>query len=144
MITFGHTLTFTPGKPLPVQLRNFYEPEAGYVWSNSKWCEIVFPFSVGTGKLPKAADLILDLDVFKVPPEFPSQAIMIYLNGVRIGQYNVTEQKTFLISIPVALLKAQENSLVIDTPESAKPLAWGVEDDRILGVQLFSAQIQPA
>lgn len=144
MITFGHSLTFTQGKPLPVELRNFYEPEDGYVWSHSKFCEIVFPFSTGFNKAPAKCDLMLDLDVFKAPPELESQSIMVYLNGIRIGQYSVTGQNTFVITIPTSLLKEHDNSLVIDTPDVTKPQKYGIADDRLLGVQLFSVQIQAA
>jgi hypothetical protein len=67
---------------------------------------------------------------------------MVYLNGIRIGQFTVTGQNTFVISIPAQLLKAEENSLVIDTPEATKPEDFGVPDNRVLGIQLFSVQIQ--
>lgn len=144
MITFGHSLTFVPGKALPVVLRNFHPPEEGYVWSDSKWCEIVFPFSAGTTRVPKAADLILDLDVYKAPPEFPGQTLMTYLNGMRIGQFDVKGHQTFVVPISTALLREQENSLVIDTPMSNTPSSFGVKDERVLGVQVFSVQIQPA
>lgn len=144
MITLGHALTFSPGKPLPVILRNFYEPEDGYVWSHSKWCEVVFPFGAEFDSLPKNCDLVLDLDVFKAPPQFQAQPIMIYLNGFRIGQYDVNAQKTLVVSFPSSLLRKEDNSLVIDTPSSDKPVNYGINDDRLLGIQLFSAHIQPA
>ena len=144
MITYGHSLVFVAGKVLPVKLKNFFEPEDGYVWSTSKWCEIVFPFSFGKGNRPVSSDLILDLDVFKAPPKLETQPIMVYLNGIRMGQYDVRGQETHLITFPTALLREFDNSLVIDTPQSTRPSLYEIKDGRILGIQLFSAHIQPA
>lgn len=144
MIAFGQPLNFGAGKPLPVVLRNFHEPEVDYVWSSSKWCELVFPFHSAKHPNAKACDLILELDVYKAAPTLPAQSIMVYLNGLRLGQYDVAGLQTLVMPLPVALLKATDNSLVIDTPQSAKPQQFGLDDDRVLGIQLFSVQIQPA
>lgn len=145
MITFGHLLTFQTGKPLPVVLRNFHEPEEGFVWSHSKWCEIIFPFTAGKKPTSSMTDLLLDLDAFKAPPKLPSQPIMIYLNGLRVGQYDIARHDTRVISIPTSLLKEADNSLTIDTPGSSRPSDYSSsQDQRILGIQLFSVQFHEA
>jgi hypothetical protein len=145
MITFGYCLNFEPGKQLPVLLRNFHAPEDGFIWSLSKWCEIVFPFTHGKGSTSSTSDLLLDFDVFKAPPKLASQAVMIYLNGLRIGQYDIAYQDTRVFSIPTALLKDSDNSLTIDTPDASSPSDYfETDDERTLGIQLFSVQIQRA
>ena len=145
MITYGFPLTFEPNKAVPVILRNFYDLEKGFVWSKSKWCEIVFPFSGKTGTSSEYSDLLVDFDVFKAPPSLNQQSVFFYLNGVRLGQYDVVTHDTRVISFPTALLKAEDNSLVIDTPQSDSPANHMDGDDtRLLGIQLFSVQIQSA
>lgn len=144
MLEISKTQTFTHGKNVPMLLRNFYEPEDGYVWSRSKWCELIFSFSFGNYPKPLLTDFVIDLDVFKSPPNLMSQAVKIYFNGKRVAQYDIDCRREIIISVHSSEILTSENSLIFDTPESASPSAWGMGDERILGVQIFSLHIQPA
>ncbi len=143
MLTFKNSIEFAKGKAPAVLLKNFYEPENGFVWSTSIWAEIVFAFSDGVSPKDRAADLILDLDVFKAPPTLPSQSVKFYLNGLRVGSRDVAARTMAIVSFQSGILKPTDNVLTLDTPQATMPNKFSIEDGRCLGVQLFSMQIRP-
>jgi hypothetical protein len=144
MLTYDNSVQFTKGEDPTVVLRNFYPPEDGFVWSSSRWSDVTFGFSAGPDRRPKNADVILDLDVFKVEGQIDGQNALIYVNGLRVGSHNITRRTTVVISIDAALLKPRENVLTFDTPDSRTPSDHGIADKRLLGIQLFSMKIRPA
>jgi hypothetical protein len=141
MLTFENSLTFSTTEEPNAQLRNFWGPEDGFIWSTGKWSEITFQF--GPPKKPVAGlcDLILDLDVFKVEDKHEGQNVLVYLNGARIGSLFCQRRATYVFPFDASLIGA-ENNLTIDTPDSESPGKFGNEDARVLGVQLFSMQIR--
>lgn len=142
MLTYDNSLTFAKGVEPDATLRNFWGPEDKFVWSTGKWCEIVFGFHA-EGKAPgPLVDLILDMDVFKVPEKLLGQNLFVYLNGLRIASQFCQRRTTSVASIDPKLLRASENMLTIDTPDSAMPSDFGVADTRLLGIQLFSVQLR--
>jgi len=144
LLTFANTVSFTEKGNNPVALRNFSEPEDGFVWSHGTWAEIVFSFT-DDPKLPaKVADLMIELDAFKVPPAFPGQDVFIYINGLRLASHFINRRLTILGSFPRNFLRASENVITIDTPGVVNPRDHGVEDGRKLGVQVFNIKIRPA
>ncbi len=143
MLSYKNSVSFQKGESPPVLLRNFYEPEDGFVWSTSKWAEIIFSFSEGIPQRTKTSDLILDIDVFKAAPKLPHQTVKFYLNGWRIGTRDVIGRTTTLIPFNPTILKTVENVLTLDTPDAGIPVRFGVPDERRLGVQLFSIQFRP-
>jgi hypothetical protein len=138
MLSYEDSLTFFAGEEPPVLTEGFWPPEQGFIWSKGNWCEIVFPFE--KTKPTNRSDLILDLDAFK--PEEAGQNVKIYLNGIRIGTKFVTSRMTFVVNFPTSILNAEDNVLTIDTPDAMTPLSVGIQDDRVLGIQLFSVQIR--
>lgn len=143
MLTFKNTVTFAQNQTPPVLLRNYFEPENGFVWSTSKWSDIIFNFGNGSSTKPRSADLVLDLDVFKAPPKLPHQTVKFYLNGLRVGARDITDRAVTVIALDLALLRPRENVLTLDTPDAAIPSEFGIPDGRLLGVQVFSIQIRP-
>jgi len=143
MLTYKNSLEFLKGKPPAVLLRNFFEPENGFVWSTSTWSEIIFSFADSGLNKDKSADLILDLDVYKAPPKLPGQTVKCYLNGLRIGSRDIIDRTVSIVTFDAGLLKPTENILTFDTPQASIPSDFGVDDGRRLGVQLFSMQIRP-
>ncbi len=144
MLSFEDSITFLAGKEPPVRLRNFWEPENGFVWSTDRWCEVAFPFDFKGRPANGAAELILDLDVFKVDEKLPGQNIMIYLNGLRIGSIFCHKRVIAVLGFDGKILNKDENTLTIDTPEHASPFDFGGLDKRSLALQLFSIQIRNA
>ncbi len=144
VLNYENSLNFYKGMQPAVLMRNFCDPEDGFIWSTSKWCDINFDFNHGAGKPKGSVDLLLDLDVFKAPPILSSQNVLIYLNGLRIGSYNIHAQVNCIASFDPAILRAHDNVLTFDTPDASKPEDFGIPDWRILGIQLFSIQIRPA
>ncbi|MGD0721555.1 MAG: hypothetical protein ABR970_10995 [Roseiarcus sp.] len=142
MLTFDNSVTFLKGKEPEIGLRNFWEPENGFVWSTGKWCEVHFAFDRGGKAAGAAADLILDIDAFKVPEKFDGQNFMIYLNGLRIGSHFCVRRTPVIASFETDLLNSADNILTIDTPDVALPKEHGLQDSRLLGLQLFSVQIR--
>ena len=142
MLDWRNSTSFRRGENSSLALRNFSEPEDGFVWSHGKWCEIVFEFAEPTSDGRALADLVLDLDVFHAPPDFTHQSVLIYLNGLRIASSYIARRPTYLAPFASALLKPSENVLTIDTPDVIDPRKFGVDDARYLGIQLFSLQIR--
>ena len=142
MLDWRNSTSFKRGENSSLALRNFSEPEDGFVWSHGKWCEIVFEFADAASAKDALADLVLDLDVFHAPPEFTHQSVLIYLNGLRIASSYIGRRTTYLAPFAISLLKPCENVLTIDTPDVVDPRKYGIEDDRYLGIQLFSLQIR--
>jgi hypothetical protein len=144
MLNLENTLAFPIDKKFSISLRNFYEPENDFVWSMSKWCELTFDFQLGALKSKKMVDLIIDLDVFKAENGLPAQNALIYLNGRRVGSFLVERRRTLVVTVDPGILLASNNVLTIDTPDACRAKDHGVNDDRVLGAQLFSIQFRPA
>jgi hypothetical protein len=142
MLTFENSLTFSSNAEPDAQLRNFWGPEAGFIWSSGKWCELTFAFDTKIDDRNALLDLILDIDVFKQDEELKGQNVLLYLNGLRIGSLYCSKRSTVVFSFDAKLLKADENVFTMDTPDAASPSQFGSEDARTLGVQLFSMQIR--
>jgi len=139
LYTFGADVV--PG----VSLTNFYPPETGFVWSSHKWCEIRFDvdpeaLSASHGSHETALDIALDLDVFKAPPDFEGQDVLLYVNGARLGSRFVKGRITVMLIVPLYLVRARANVITIDTPDAARPIQHGFNDTRQLGIQLFSVR----
>lgn len=142
MLDWRNSVSFKRGENSPFALRNFSEPEDGFVWSHGKWCEIVFEFAGAASDNDGLADLVVDLDVFHAPPDVTHQSVLIYLNGLRIASSYIGRRTTYLASFDRKLLKRSENVLTIDTPDVVDPRQFGVYDERKLGIQLFSLQVR--
>lgn len=140
MVEFGTSVTFTKKDQPAVELHNFWPPEDGFVWSGGRWSEVIFGLASegGAGQ----CELVMDFDVFKHPPEVESQNIFVYLNGLRIGSRLVSKRVTAFLEFPSSVLRQADNVLTFDTPDSAKPSAFGGGDNRLLGAQLFSFEIR--
>ncbi len=134
-------VTFSKDTTPPVELRNFWPPEDGFVWSAGKWCEVAFEFQVDLARRGDSGELVLDLDAFRAPPGLEAQNVMIYLNGLRIGSRRIVKRTTAFFEFNPATLK-RANVLVFDTPEAASPATFSGTDTRLLGLQMFSFQIR--
>jgi hypothetical protein len=86
---------------------------------------------------------MVELDAFKVPPEFPGQDVFIYLNGLRVASLFVSRRVTILGTFHRSFLRPAENVITIETPDVVNPHDYGVEDDRKLGAQVFNIKIRP-
>ncbi len=144
MLNFENSLSFKEGQETPVALRNFWEPEGSWIWSTGRWCEITFAFEAGPRPLPRLAELIVDLDVYKQEEQHPGQNVLVYLNGLRIGSLHCTHRMIVVFGFDPKLLTAGDNILTLDTPDSAKPSQFGSADGRLLGAQVFSLQFRSA
>jgi hypothetical protein len=142
MLTFDNSLTFARGVEPAATLRNFDNPEDGFVWSLGKWCEITFPFETSLKPTGTGAELILEIDAFKVSEGLVAQNFLIYLNGLRIGSLLCSRRMTFMIPFQAGRLQRTDNVITVDTPDAALPRDYGVDDSRTLGMQLFSLQIR--
>jgi hypothetical protein len=125
-----------------VTLKNFWPPEDGFVWSTSSWCQISLPQTALDGKKGEIAEIALDLDVFKAPPDLEGQNVFIYVNGLRLASRFITDRVTVLVEVQLGIPTTAENIITIDTPDAAQPSTHGQGDTRRLGVQLFSLQLR--
>jgi len=123
-------------------LRSCAPPEDGFVWSSGRWCEIEFELDLDRAARSSAAvEFAVDLDVFKFPPAFPGQNVMTYMNGLRVASTFVTGRTALTFPVKPGLLLPAGNILTFDTPDAVRPSEFGVEDDRVLGLQIFSVAI---
>lgn len=131
-----------------VVLKGFSNVEDNFVWQTGRFGEITFDFQDTKSKIgavdPKAAsvDLMLDIDVFKHQDGYPGQNVFIYLNGLRVGSFYVSYRRVVICNVLLSTLRAKNNVLTFDTPDAVSPRKVGVEDDRVLGVQVFSMQFR--
>ena len=131
--------------PPGVSLSNFYPPETGFVWSTQKWCEVRFNIPTATLSVTDeihepSLKVTLDIDVFKTQPNLVGQNVFFYLNGLRVGSRFVTSRITVSLRVQLQYVRYGVNVITIDTPDSARPAVHGIEDTRLLGIQLFSVR----
>lgn len=142
MLAIDQPLQFGADTIGTVILRNCAPPEDGFVWSSGRWCEIEFELDLDrTARARNAVEFAVDLDVFKFPPAFPGQNVMTYLNGLRVGSTFVTGRTALTFQVKPGLLLPAGNVLTFDTPDAVRPSEFGVEDDRVLGLQIFSVAV---
>jgi hypothetical protein len=141
MLNGESVVSFTKSGVLDVELRNFWPPEDGFAWSMDKWCEIAFEYDQDAISPQARGEMVLDLDVYKFPPDLLEQSVYIYLNGLRIGARRISKRATVFIDFAPGVLAAT-NTLVIDTPEASSPARFGQNDERVLGIQLFTLQVR--
>ncbi len=123
---------------LGVGVENFAPPEDGFIWQMGRWGEITFDFDDLSRSRTGMCDLMVELDVFKNPPDLRGQNVFVYLNGLRIGSHYVTHRRILIMNFPVSILRAKTNVLTLDTPDSTSPKTFGMEDGRVLGAAVFA------
>jgi hypothetical protein len=142
MLNFDNSAQFAKGKETQLIFRNLWEPEDGFIWSNGKWCEIVFDFRGSLQQTNFKSDLIIDIDAYRDSENSSGQNVLVYLNGLRIGSSHLTSRATIIFALDTHILKPTENVLTLDTPDSDSPARHGGRDTRVLGVKIFSLQIR--
>ena len=144
MLTYGNSVSFQDGHQSPVTMRNFSEPEDGFVWSIGKWCELGFDFQDAGKQIDGRADLLLDVEAFHVPEQLPEQTVLVYLNGIRVASAFVSTRTHLIGCFDRRWLRPSDNLLTVDTPDVVLPTVFGVADTRPLGIKLYSIQIRKA
>jgi hypothetical protein len=141
MLDSNTIVTFSKDVLPIVEMKSFWPAEDGFIWSAGKWCEIVLQYDVGRSQPGERAELVLDLDSFKSPPALEAQNVFIFLNGLRIGARRLNKRITAFIEFDPAILKPA-NTLIVDTPDATTPATFKGNDERVLGIQLFTFQIR--
>jgi hypothetical protein len=142
MLKAGEVVQFNGEVAGNVNLVNFSLPEDGFVWSNNFWAEILFDAEVAQPSRSKSGlKLNLELDVFRFAPALIGQNVFVYFNGLRVRSIFVTERITLSIPIGHIPMLRTENIITFDLPNATVPEEFGVSDERMLGIQLFSISI---
>ncbi|HYZ30948.1 MAG TPA: hypothetical protein VE684_01550 [Crenalkalicoccus sp.] len=142
MLAFETPILFGTAMDEAVRLRNFSPPEDGFIWSGGKWCEVEFDADLGRALRGRTTvEFMIDLDVFKFPPAFPGQNLLVYMNGLRIASSFITTRTVLTMPVRPAVVQPTGNVLVLDIPDAIRPSEFGLEDDRLLGAQLFSLAV---
>ena len=126
--------------PEAVRLRNFDTPEDDFAWSMGRFAEVVFAAEPAPGPL----SLIIDLDVFRAPPMLAGQNVLVYLNGLRVHSAFVIGRMQAEMRLRPGLLEPELNTLTFDLPDAIRPLEFGMDDGRMLGLKLFSLTLEPS
>jgi len=146
MLVPGRQVTFGPELEPTIRLRNFHAPEDGFAWSSGRWCEILFDTELSRGRSRSASTsglgMILDVDVFRWPPIFAGQNLLTYVNGMRTHSAYVTGRTIISVDLHLATLQPKDNVLTFDVPDAIRPSEFGLEDSRMLGVQIFSLGLE--
>ena len=146
MIGREEKFSFSKDVEPTIGLVNFCPPEDGFVWSSALWSEVKFP-AIGPTVTREhslancSIDIALDIDVFKVPPNFAGQNVYFYVNGLRLASRFITTRITVMLELPGFMSKERDNLVTIETPDAARPLDHGLQDTRKLGIQLFGVRI---
>jgi len=139
MVRLGTAVRVGEGHEAVLTLTNFHPPEDGFAWSAGRWCEVEFDFQED-GTHPTLT-LELDVNAFRDPQLLPAPDLFVYLNGRRIGSLTLPARQVAAFRIPSALLQPEGNVLVLDALDAARPVEFGREDGRLLGVQLFALAV---
>ena len=143
VLSYQNSVAFSEGEESLISLTNFWEPENGFVWSTGKWCEVHFDFKTTNGHATtRSADLILDIDTYRGPLEEQAQDVLVYLNGYRIGSFIVARRAIYITTFDPKMLRSVGNILTFDTPASHSPNSYGKDDNRVLGLQMYSMQFR--
>ncbi len=140
-LAIGEPLAF--GRDMPahaVRLRNFDAPEDDFVWSMGRFAEVIF----AAEPAPGALSLLVDLDVFRAPPMLAGQNVLVYLNGLRVHSAFVVGRVQAEMRLRPGLLEPEQNTLTFDLPDAIRPLEFGMDDGRMLGLKLFSLTLEAA
>lgn len=140
VLGFNSAVRFTKSSQPTLQLRGFWEIEDGFVWSMGRWSELTFSVESSLLSATDRVHLVVDADVFRVPEKLDAQNVLVYLNGLRVGSYLVTQRTNFVIAAN-GVLRAIDNVLTLDTPDARRPADFGGSDRRELGLQLFSIRL---
>jgi len=141
MLAFQKPFFVSNQSDFGLDLHNFWEPEGNFAWSTGRWCEIVFSFAdVESGA--RSFDLMLDVNVFNDGERLVGQNILTYLNGLRIGSVFLKSRSVLVLPCDASILRKNDNILTFDTPDATSPAEFGEADTRVLGLQLFSVQLQ--
>jgi hypothetical protein len=127
-----------------LRTRNFHPPEDLFAWSEGRWSEIEFPLDLPQAGPPAHVWVSIELDVFRRPPLLAGQDVFIYLNGWRAASLHITERQVVHVRVRGSLLEAEGNLLTFDLPDATRPADFGEDDQRLLGVQIFSLQFEAA
>lgn len=130
--------------PDAIRLRNFDTPEEEFAWSMGRFAEAVFDCDPGALAAAAGGALLLDIDTFRVPPVLAGQNLLVFLNGLRVHSAFVTARSILAIQLRPGMLRAAENTLTFDLPDAIRPMEFGMEDGRMLGLKLFSIALEPA
>jgi hypothetical protein len=150
MLAFGQPILIGGDLGPHIRLRNFDAPEQDFAWSTGRWCEVEFDLDLGRGggrgRGGHAAPVtfLVDLDAFRCPPVFTGQNVLTYLNGSRVHSAFVSGRRMLSFAPRGDVLVPGANLLTFDLPDAIRPLEFGLEDNRMLGVQVFSIAIEPA
>lgn len=138
MKNFQDTLDVRAWADAGVSLTGFAPPEEGFVWQMGRWGEIAFDFDDLSRNRSGMADLMVELDVFKHGQDLPGQNVFIYLNGLRVGSFFITNRRIVIMNFPVTALRAKNNVITLDTPDAAPARNFGLNDTRVLGAAVFA------
>lgn len=139
MLRLGRPVRIGEAHEAALALRNFHPAEDGFAWSAGRWCEVEFAWDlVGA---PRPLLLELDVNAFRDAHLLPAPDLLVYLNGLRIGSLTLPMRQLATFPIAATVLQAERNVLVLDAPDAARPIEFGREDARLLGVQLFSLAV---
>lgn len=132
------------GDPHAIRLRNFDNPEADFAWSIGRFAEAAFDCDRDALAATEGGALLLDIDTFRVPPVLAGQNLLVFLNGLRVHSAFVTARTLVTLRLRPGMLQAEDNMLTFDVPDAIRPMEFGMEDGRMLGLKLFSMALEPA
>ncbi len=121
-----------------IRLGHFDIPEEDFAWSMGRFAEVRFAATPPADRTL----LLLEIDVFRAPPVLTGQNVLTYLNGLRMHSAYVTARTTLRIPLRPGILTEDDNVLTFDLPDAIRPIEFGMEDGRMLGVKLFSLTLE--
>lgn len=121
-----------------IRLEHFDGPEDDFAWSMGRFAEVHFAATPP----PDRAQLLIELDVFRAPPVLTGQNVLLYLNGLRVHSALVAARRILRVALRPGDLAEEDNVLTFDLPDAIRPIEFGMEDGRMLGVKLFSLSLE--
>jgi len=117
------------------------DPERGFTWSLGKRASLVMRLPEPKG----VVSLNATLNPFLHPGALDTQAVVILVNGRRVGRWTISRSgyRPQSMDIPPDFFTDLTRTIItFETPDSAAPVELGVSGDRrVLGVALSSLQL---
>ena len=139
-VPYGTKIVFAQGgNSESYKISGWSKTEEKFTWSEGSSAQLRVPVPA----TPDTVSLKIRLAALIKPPELPFQPVELWLNDLKIAEWQVGNTAVFVAAIPPDLTKAGGVlTITIKTPKATSPQALGLgADPRVLGICCLDLEI---
>jgi len=128
---YGVPITFgLNGNSTAFQGTGWGSPEDGFIWTIDHNASMIIPVDMPT------KDIKLKVSMFPlVGGVIESQVVEVHINGNTLGEWNVSNDGEYILTIPKEIINEEKVTLEFRIPKATSPISLKIGDDqRILGI----------